>query len=74
METSLVTKYRIFKLIFEFNVNEYGSMWTYKHIQGEEDREFDSEKEALEWVHENSEIMIRCREFVIFPVYHLALA
>lgn len=73
METSLVTRYRIFKLIFESNVNEYGSMWTYKHIQGEKNHEFDSEKEALDWVHENPEIMIRCREFVIIPIYHLAL-
>jgi hypothetical protein len=74
METTLLTKFRISKLTFEPNVHEHGSMWTYKPIQGEHNHEFDSEKEALEWVHENPEIMIKCREFVILPVYHLVLA
>ena len=74
METNLLTKYRIFKLTFESNVHDHGSMWTYKPIQGEESHEFDTEKKALEWVHENPAIMIKCREFVILPVYHLVLA
>ena len=74
METTLLTKYRLFKLSFESNVHDHGSMWTYKPIQGEQNHEFDSEKDALEWVHENPEIMIKCREFVILPVYHLVLA
>lgn len=74
METRLLTRYRIFKLVFEPAGNDHGAMWTYKHLHGEQNHEFDSEKEALLWVHENPEIMIRCREFVILPVYHLVLA
>ena len=30
METTLLTRYRIFKLVFEPNVHDHGSMWTYK--------------------------------------------
>ena len=74
METTLLTKYRLFKFTFESNVPDHGSMWTYKPIQSEENHEFDSEKEALDWVQENPEIMIKCREFVVLPVYHLVLA
>ena len=47
METTLLTKYRLFKLSFESNVHEHGSMWTYNPIQGEQNHEFDSEKDAL---------------------------
>ena len=74
METTLLTKHRVLKLVFEPNVPDHDSMWTYKHLQGEENHEFDTEQEALQWVQENPTIMIKCREFVILPVYHLVLA
>ena len=73
METTLLTKYRIFKLALEVNAHDQGPTWTYKHLQGEQNHEFDSQVHALEWIHENPEIMIKCREFVILPVYHLVL-
>jgi len=74
MNTQLLTKYRIFKLQHESPVPGHSATWTFKSLVGEESHEFDSEAAAHEWVADNPEIMIRCREFVIVPVYHLVLA
>ena len=74
METRLLTKFRIFKLTNDSASGEPGHSWAFKPMVGEENHEFDTTAAAHEWVAENPEIMIRCREFVIVPVYHLVLA
>jgi hypothetical protein len=74
MNTQLLTKYRIFKISHESAAAGISPAWSFKPLIGEENHEFDTEKAAHEWVAENPEIMIRCREFVIVPVYHLVLA
>ncbi|WP_210518839.1 hypothetical protein [Hymenobacter terricola] len=73
MNTRLLTKFRIFKLTHE-RTPGHDTVWSFKPLVGEENHEFDSEAAAHEWVADNPEIMIRCREFIIVPVYHLVLA
>jgi hypothetical protein len=73
METRLLTKYRVFKLVLEHQPSGHGPTWAFRPLQGEEHHEFDTERAAHEWVADNPDILIRCREFVILPVYHLVL-
>jgi hypothetical protein len=74
METRLITKFRIFKLLHESVTPGHNPSWEFKPLVGEENHEFATEAEAHQWVLDNPEIMIRCREFMIVPVYHLVLA
>jgi|GEM_PF-3507406 len=75
MNTRLLTKYRIFKLSHEpaTGHDTHATAWSFRPLVGEEEHEFDTEQQAHEWIADNPEIMIRCREFVIVPVHHLVL-
>jgi len=74
METRFITKFRIVKLSLETHEKGSAPAWSFKPLSGEEYHEFDSAELAHEWIADNPEIMIRCREFTILPVYHLVLA